>query len=167
MIIATGPASGGLLSTGYHSVPCRKSAYQVNDSGNTHGKANPVMPQSEMRYFNRRKQLDRSGNQCGYEQENHKPCVGIEPCESILQRIEHFTELRPVDKQKCRHCIPEYPVCDFQQMARLDNYTVTFKMQNYADNQCDSKGNDQCDADVSFCFHSFCLNKQELQLRVR
>ena len=29
---------------------------------------------------------------------------------------------------------------------------MTFKMQNNTDNRCDCKGNDQCNADVCFCF---------------
>lgn len=108
-----------------------------------------------MRDLDWRKQLDRTCKQRGYEQENQQPGVGVEPSEFLLQGVQYFLELSPVNKQKCRHCVSEYPVSGFKYVARLENYSVTFKMQYNADDQCDSKGNDQCDADVCFCFYCF------------
>ena len=82
----------------------------MNDGGDAHCHAKPVMPQSEMRNLDGRKQLYRPCKQRGYEQDNQNPGVGVEPSEFLLQGVQHFMELCPVDKQKCRHGISEYPV---------------------------------------------------------
>lgn len=66
-----------------------------------------------MRNFDGRKQLDRTSKQRGYEQDNQEPGVGVEPSEFLLHGVQHFLELCPMYKQKCRHDISEYPMNSF------------------------------------------------------
>ena len=58
------------------------------DCGDAHCHAKPVMPQSEVRDLDRRKQLDRTCKQRGYEQDNQQPGVGVEPSELLPQGVK-------------------------------------------------------------------------------
>ena len=119
------------------------ATYKMYHHGYGHGYADAVMPEPEMRNLDRGKHFDCACKQCGYKQDDHQPGVGIKPSEPVFHGGKHSSELSPVDNHKGSHCVPEYPVDDFQHAPGLDNYSMAFQMQQDADNHRDDKCGEQ------------------------